>query len=195
MDVHNRVMCLLVWLVQEVERKVGWENYGSPLMVSSLSRSYRPSERASVRADLEIGKSRRSGGVVVVNANLSKPRGGQGYAVRCACVAAARRHEIGVYCTGWSIRMSTSRMQLISRTLSSGHPIVEGEGEERVHEAVLPSPRLFRGVSRLMAPFFLRLNGIVGVPPIERCSIARSLKVPISLSDSSSLHSLLRTSR
>ena len=24
MDVHNRVMCLLVWPVQEVERKVGW---------------------------------------------------------------------------------------------------------------------------------------------------------------------------
>ena len=24
MDVHNRVMCLLVWLVQEVEREEGW---------------------------------------------------------------------------------------------------------------------------------------------------------------------------
>ena len=48
MDVHNRAMCLLVWAVQEVEEwKVGCENYGSPLMVSSLSRSYRANEGAS----------------------------------------------------------------------------------------------------------------------------------------------------
>ena len=47
MDVHNRVMCLLVWPVQEVEMKVVCENYGSPLMVSSLSRSYRANEGAS----------------------------------------------------------------------------------------------------------------------------------------------------
>ena len=107
MDVHNRVMCLLVWLVQEVERKVGWlrELWVAPNGFFSFS--FLSSE--AERADLEIGKSRRSG-VVVVNANLSKPRGGQGYAVRCACVAAAaaRRHEIGVYCTGWSIRVSVS---------------------------------------------------------------------------------------